>query len=158
MSNAEVILKHLAPLIKQVGYDIRCYEHQEIIPIQGAIPPFIVEKFPDGCIAARITGPYFPDHGLLFIVPESFKETWAKRVCLALSAAFLAGMGKASESDALDSMRSLISKLADVEGMGGASARAMKAHLLAREIVSEVRSPGPDDEGNQQGKDEVANP
>jgi hypothetical protein len=84
-------------------------------------------EFPEGCEAARITGPHFPENsGLPFCVPDARKEVWAVRAASALGAAFFAGMCKAN---ALNK-----------------SEYAIWAHELARLIVSEVRTEGSDDE------------
>ncbi len=74
------ILDSLQDTIDKAGFRIIRYT-----------PPGV--EFPDGSVAARITGPGMPLDGLPFCVPEKDKDIWARRICLVLTNTFNYGKG-----------------------------------------------------------------
>lgn len=81
----DAIIDQLDQITDLVGYELKGFDEQG--------------EFPEGCHAARIIGPMLPLNGLPFIVPAATRELWAKRYCLVLATAFLAGMAKAIQGD-----------------------------------------------------------
>jgi hypothetical protein len=60
-------------LIAWAGYSVVCFDARG--------------EFPEGTVAARISGPALPARGLPFCVPEDGKDIWARRWLLALAKA-----------------------------------------------------------------------
>lgn len=76
---SDPVLDICEDLTKDAGYRIVSYDL-----LQG--------EFPDGCIAAFITGPTLPPKGLPFCVPDVGRDIWARRIVLVLSDAYLRGV------------------------------------------------------------------
>lgn len=81
---SDPILDSLDHVAAKAGYKIVSYDEKG--------------EFPEGCVAARISGPGMPPNGLPFCVPDKGRDIWARRILLVMSEAYTRGMFDGSKT------------------------------------------------------------